>query len=528
MTTLQPRKPYTEEELRRLYPAGLELQQVQVLLRHGERTPVSPRFQNAGLKAFWPYCSALRHMRDAVLERTGDRSGATFTTLEWKRRLETFGPNDTPVIATGPSGELDGVCDMGRLSVPFICNASLPPYVLTHLKGMLTDVGRLSTLALGERLRTLYVDQLKFLPNRISSADFIYLRATPVPRALESLQQSFSGLYPRHTRIGDFPPPTILVRAMADETLFPNDSTCRRFAALSQAFGQRTAQRWNASEEMAHLSKIYGKYMPEGNAGKVAVDAKPRLSGIMDTVNSTLAHGPETRLPEAFYDPKARGILEKIGNEEWFSGYKESQEYRKLGIGALLGDITARMVGSVEHSPADGEYEVMSTSGQSHTAIRFGMSGCHDTTLAACLASLGAFDTDRWPPFTSHVAFELFRDASKATSSIPHDQVLPTPAPSKTSWLGSVFSWGSAPNTAGQPPAGIGRKPTDELDRKEKDKLNGYYVRIRYNDEAVTVPGCKTQGNHLEGDESFCTLVCLILRGTFMKLIILSRPLSSQ
>lgn len=375
---------------------------------------------------------------------------------------------------------------------------------------MLTDVGRLSTLALGERLRTLYVHQLKFLPNTISSADFIYLRATPVPRALESLQQSFAGLYPRHTRTGDFPPPTVLVRAMADETLFPNDSTCRRFAALSQAFGQRTAQRWNASEEMAYLSKIYGKWMPEGNGGKVAVDAKPRLSGIMDTVNSTLAHGPETRLPKEFYDPKARQILEKIGNEEWFSGYKESQEYRKLGIGALLGDITARMVGSVEHSPADGEYELMRTSGQIHTDVKFGMSGCHDTTLAGCLASLGAFNTDRWPPFTSHLAFELFRDAAKTSSSRVQDQAPADPAPSRTSWLGSIFSWGSASTTAGKPPPGIGRKPTDELKGEEKTKLEGYYVRIRYNDEVITIPGCKPQGNHLEGDETFCTLVCLI------------------
>lgn len=450
-------------------------------------------------------------MRDAVLERGKDGKGDRFTTLEWKRRLETFGPGDTPVIATGPGGELDGVCDMGASQE----HPSLLSSFAVHTdmsEGMLTDVGRLSTLALGERLRTLYVHQLNFLPSTISSADFIYLRATPVPRALESLQQSFAGLYPIHTRTGNFPPPTILVRTMADETLFPNDSTCRRFAALSQAFGQRTAQRWNASEEMAYLSKIYGKWMPEGNGGKVAVDAKPRLSGIMDTVNSTLAHGPETRLPKEFYDPKAREILERIGTEEWFSGYKESNEYRKLGIGALLGDVTARMIGSVEHSPADGEYELMRTSGQNHTAVKFGMSGCHDTTLAGCLASLGAFNTDRWPPFTSHIAFELFRDTAKTTALRAQDQALVTPAPPKMSWFSSIISRGSGPTTAGKPPASLGRKPTDELKEDERQKLEGYYVRIRYNDEAVTIPGCKPLGNHLEGDETFCTLVCFILQ----------------
>lgn len=119
MTTFQPRKPYTEDELKKLYPDSLELQQVQVLLRHGERTPVSPRFQNAGLPAYWPYCAAVRHMRNAVMKRAEDGKSTAFTTLEWKRRLETFGPNDAPVIATGPKGELDAVCDMGEDRILF-------------------------------------------------------------------------------------------------------------------------------------------------------------------------------------------------------------------------------------------------------------------------------------------------------------------------------------------------------------------------------------------------------------------------
>lgn len=41
-------------------------------------------------------------------------------------------------------------------------------------------------------------------------------------------------------------------------------------------------------------------------------------TGIMDTINSTLAHGKETRLPKEFYDAKGRAIVDKIGVEEWF------------------------------------------------------------------------------------------------------------------------------------------------------------------------------------------------------------------
>ena len=141
--------------------------------------------------------------------------------LRWRRRLETFGDNDESVLASGPKGEVDGVCNLGEL----------------------TDKGRETTLALGERLRHLYVEQLKFMPRIISDADMIYLRATPMPRALESVQQSFWGMYPLSARTAAFPPPTIITRTFQDETLFPNEASCPRFSQLSKAFAQRTADR---------------------------------------------------------------------------------------------------------------------------------------------------------------------------------------------------------------------------------------------------------------------------------------------
>ncbi|KAI0202197.1 histidine acid phosphatase [Astrocystis sublimbata] len=479
MTTLVPRPPYNHDELKALYPAGLELQLVQILLRHGERTPVTPRFQNTGLHPFWPYCAAVKQWKSAVLDRTADR----FTTLEWKRRLESFGPDDEPVTAVGPRGELDGICEMG----------------------MLTDRGRETTFDLGLRLRKLYVDQLAFLPPSLErrNADALYLRATPIPRALESLQEAFTGLYPPHTRAPNLPPITIVQRSHADETLFPNDRDCRRFAVLARAFAQRTADRWNHTDDMAYLNKLWGKWMPPA-APRVAVDGSPRLSGIQDTVNATLAHGPETRLPNEFYDPKARAITEKIAVDEWFSGFSESQEYRMLGIGGLMGDVVGRMVGSAEHGEHDAGRNRVDDSKEG-TPIRFGLSGCHDTTLAAVLASLGAYEDKRWPPFTSHIAIEMFRK-SNATSGTAPQITAPSDATapkSRTGWFAFLFSSPAAPGT---PPPGIGRKATEDMQPDEKAKLQGYYVRMRYNDAPVTLPGCRAPGRHLEGDESFCTL----------------------
>lgn len=146
----------------------------------------------------------------------------------------------------------------------------------TSLPGELTDQGRASTLALGQRLRGLYVDQLGFMPTVLQDANHMYLRATPIPRALESVQQTFYGLYPPSSRAADFVPPTIVQRQPSHETLFPNEGACRRFAQLSQAFAQRTSDRWNDSPDMAYLNKMFGKWMPQ-DSPTVKVDGHPRL-----------------------------------------------------------------------------------------------------------------------------------------------------------------------------------------------------------------------------------------------------------
>jgi acid phosphatase len=401
--------------------------------------------------------------------------------------------------------------------------------------GELTDKGRATTLALGERLRHLYIKQLGFMPKIIKNSDMIYLRSTPLPRALESMQQVFWGMYPLSARTADFPEPTIITRSPADETLYPNDGNCRRFAQLSRAFAERTAKRWNDSSDMAYLNKLIGKWMAPGSP-RVAVDSHPRLSGIMDTINATAAHGAATRLPSEFYDPKARDIIDRISVEEWFSGYKESNEYRTVGIGALAGDIVTRAVGSAERSVDDGIFEAGGENQQlgqgrgGESQIRFTLSGCHDTTLAALLSSLGAFEGEKWPPFTSHIAIELFKKADTSSSMGAGAPKIAAksfpPEDDNTGLLRSIL--GRKDKVAKTQPleaaqsSGIGRKPLSELSPSEKDRLLGYFVRIRYNDRVMTIPGCKPSGKHLDGDETFCTLVCLHRKKQLLRSLLIS------
>jgi acid phosphatase len=271
-----------------------------------------------------------------------------------------------------------------------------------------------------------------------------YLRATPIIRALESLHEVFTGLYPAPYRPTDMPSPIIVTRTPPDENLYPNEANCRRFSMLARAFADDAARRWNNSPEMDFLNAKIGKWMPEGQ--RVAVDSHPRLSGLQDTVNSTLAHGPEVRLPPEFYEPEVRRIMNDINCDEWYRGYKVSSEFRKLGVGSILGDIKDRAV-----AVARGDKK----------AVKLSLMGCHDTTLAGILASLGAFD-DKWPPFTSRIAIETFRLQ--------------------------------------------GYRPSFWERMTGADEEKGWYVRLRYNERPVVVKACKKEGNHLDGDESFCTM----------------------
>lgn len=68
----------------------------------GERTPVSTRFQNEGVPAFWPFCASAAAFRSAVL---GAKGPEDWGHLNYRRRVETYGNNGEAVIAGGQAPE---------------------------------------------------------------------------------------------------------------------------------------------------------------------------------------------------------------------------------------------------------------------------------------------------------------------------------------------------------------------------------------------------------------------------------------
>ncbi|KAI9790928.1 MAG: hypothetical protein M1816_004689 [Peltula sp. TS41687] len=480
MSSLHARPPYSRDELERLYPKRLRLQLIQVVSHYPtwRRPPsstavdakagafhllrfaviqakpflVSPTWgedsYSCKIRKFWPYCNFARNLVNVVL--ADDDDGSSWEGLKWRRRLETFGNGDSPTRASGPNDQTDALCGLGEL----------------------TDQGRRTALDLGRRLRHLYVHQIRFLPEVIADDATIYMRASPFSRALESVQQAFLGLYPSRARAAAFPGPTIYMRNPAEETLLPNEDYCARFIQMSKAYAR------NTTREMDYLNRLMQKWMPSGQ--RVAVDSSPPLAGIFDSINATLATpSPHTRLPQEFYDAKARAIIDRIAVEEEYSAYKESSEFRTLGIGALLGDIVQRMVGNVEACGGTrglaGFDETFSRtvdggggSDEQDRGWKFALSGCHDSTLAAILASLGALEGENgtWPSYCSSLAVELFSE----TNSLP-----------QTSTAALSQKRSGAADPAG-PPVGdssVYRTPTSQLGDQQRRNLNGYYARFK-------------------------------------------------
>ncbi|KAJ8657497.1 hypothetical protein O0I10_006799 [Lichtheimia ornata] len=381
------------------YPEDLELTLLQVVHRHGERTPVRRRLEQL-FPAVWTMCEANTAMFATIAAINGKRE---FVPLQ--RLVDAELPNKTQLTYE------PGSCYYGQL----------------------TNVGRSSMAALGSRLREIYINRLKFLPD-VFDQNAVYIRSTDYPRTQESVQQLVAaGLYPSDKRPEDF---TLQIRTRdhMKDNMFPNPS-CYRLRQLSKEARNEVAEE--NKERFAYLTKRFKKYVDE-----VSLDSHPSANGILDTLASAKAHG--FKLPEDL-DEELLREMEEVVMLEWFQGAMKNQEIRRLTLGSLLGDIRDRMV-----ARADG-----SDKKTGEDARKLYIYSGHDTTIAPLLISMDVFNK-RWPPFSSSIVFELFKQKGGG------------------SWFG----------------------------RSQKS-----YVRVRFNDKIMELPACAAPGDHhSSGDKSLCTL----------------------
>lgn len=171
----------------------------------------------------------------------------------------------------------------------------------------------------------------------------------------------------------------------------------------------------------------------------------PKLSGLVDTMRSARAHG--LPLPKQLENPELLKLMEHAVLDEWFGGYASSnpgerRQYRRMALAPFFEEIYSTFAQRVTRG---SEYP-------RRMSVYLG----HDATLVGVLHVLDVFN-HRWPAFSSGVGLELFHDRT--------DTQLPTP-----------------------------------------EQAPGYYVRCRYGDEELRLPGCQAPGKHFKGRPELCTL----------------------
>ncbi|XP_061185295.1 lysophosphatidic acid phosphatase type 6-like [Saccostrea echinata] len=332
----------------------LNLKQVQVIFRHGARTPL--------------------HLIPAIEEATYDKK-------KWKKSFP-------PTIYDYEVLNIDGKQAPDSKYEEYYKKLGLLKGGCPH--GMLTYLGQVQTYNLGRRLRKYYIGKL---PGRLMSEfdpDLVYLRTTNMNRTKDSLRCVLAGVFgaeqlQEHTeKTGQ--KITFYTATQESEHLFPNPHTCPVLKRINRAAIVDGVDLPEFLEDRQEIEKVLGM------SGK---DWKSKIHFISarDDLAARAAHG--LHIPKVLV-PYVTKITENA--VQMFS-------YSFIGQHELQNDIASnlssgRMLELFRNALRDFISDTR--------PVRLYLYSAHDSSLMALLLAL-KLDDKHWPPFASDLLFELYQ-----------------------------------------------------------------------------------------------------------------------
>ncbi|KAJ3179328.1 Acid phosphatase-like protein 2 [Geranomyces variabilis] len=339
-------------------PPGATLELVQIITRHGDRTPTEHLPNDNGE---WD-CSAAESVRLQI----PSQSDST--------------PHFKQIIRAGAERGAKGWAN------------KLPK--TNCLLGQLTKRGIQQHADLGAALRSVYVDLLGFLPKSMndSVAEAVYVRATDSWRTKQSALALFSGLYSPGHVAKEFVKDLVVYPLEAD-TLKGRGALayCPRFRQLRrQMYLGNKAYEQEIARVAPGLQRTLETLL--GTTGKGDFDAKvtgwDSLSG---WVPPRFCNGKpmpcNVRGECVTVEQGLAAVAARQVDYAWM--YRDfSPEYSRLYVGPLMGELT-----DMARGPRSSKLQIFSA---------------HDSTVAAMIGFLNATSVT-WPPLRSNLIFEYWK-----------------------------------------------------------------------------------------------------------------------
>ncbi|KAH7046316.1 histidine phosphatase superfamily [Linnemannia elongata] len=354
---------------------GATLNKVQVMMRHGDRTP---SYFLPGDKTNYNICSNPAEI--SIMANSDDILASGTPNL---RTNIVVSPEDNLYASTYWPGN----CEVGQL----------------------TNRGAAQTRQVGQDLRRVYVDQLGFLSSRLDTED-VYVRNTYMTRTKMTAENFLNGLYPLNTRAKD-DVITLNTYPSQIETLALNTVVCPNLTALYSLF-KATTYTDKIKANYALFSKVntimgWNK-VPTYNQTFNGDALMPRYCNKLP-LGCSAQDATQCLTVEEVLET---GTLSSFIYTGFFREFPQAELAKRLAVGPFLKTFAASIRTTVAAADATNTQPGHGHSSKKRRVRPFELYSAHDQSLDQILSVIAVPSTP-WPAYAGTLIFETYKTADK-------------------------------------------------------------------------------------------------------------------